>query len=152
MKTIEHIRNFILNGLLGLLLLTIVQYAYISYQDSSKYFEYYRVEPLQKELLIGEDLWFLSDSIIHEKLDLYWEDSLYCDMDSNGTYEIFSTYLSSKTDSQPTDNEELKPWRYDSATPKKEVECYLRSNTSTRVEYNIKKSQTILSGPVKFIK
>jgi hypothetical protein len=105
------------------------------------FFEYESVEPLKAEFQVGEDLTFVSTSIIHRPVHLVFNDILFCDTGTGFSY--FSVYKSQNYDVNPRDWDS-KQWVYQGPIPDGPATCYLESQIIHTHYTGAEKSQTLI--------
>ena len=119
------------------------QEIYYKVVPTSSYFIYYDVSPAKSQFDIGEDLIFVSDAEFFKSGDYRWRDILRC-WDERGVLR-FSEYNSwSRID--PKERRTVS-WKYWWLKPNKDIECYLESQISVELPYNIIKTQTHIWWP-----
>ena len=78
METMAHkIINFVISGLLGIIAISVFQYAFYKFSPSSLWVKYYEVEPSKEIFTIGEELTFVSSSKTNLTANFRYEDILY---------------------------------------------------------------------------
>lgn len=108
------------------------QYAFYEEQTYKYWFEYYSVDPAKKKYSPGEDLEFYSYVNWKRITFVNWVDRLYCDINNNGEYSLYSEYKSGPRKKDVGDlgfNPNPGPWTYGNEFTRKTVPsiCYLES-------------------------
>lgn len=124
----------------------IVLYVYfILFSPTKWWFWYESVVPAKETYSINEPLVFTSNRVVHKELSMSWQDTLRCDLDGDELgFIYFSGYASSGV-VRPKAGLYSSSWKYNSLTPHTGATCYLESNISVTLAFNIKKEQTIQS-------
>lgn len=120
----------------------VLRYAYFYFTPQSYWFHYYSVEPAQP-VMSKDSIQFISDADVRHKHMLAWNDILYC-RQGDGEFKFTTNYESQKyqTESRVDKRRVVSTWKYKPISFT-DIECYLQSEATAILPFNIKKEPQI---------
>jgi hypothetical protein len=155
MKKIEcnstcHIQKYIISILAFWFLWLLLEFLYIRLSPHQYYIDVYSVEPVYREYAHWEKPRFATTSSYKKKWKYERSDIEYCRRSEEEQYSYYSNYVS-ETHKQSPDEVQGWQWRYNIEWPKYDAECYLFSTTTYYATYGIRKSDSVISWPYKYV-
>lgn len=141
-KTVRAIISSILLAILFPFIAVVSQVTFYLVAPASFWFQYYSVEPLNRELSSHSSLRFESSFIVNRTSSFSWNDILQCEH-KNGIIEYFSNYNSARISAET--GERTTQWVYHGILPTPPRKCMLESNITVHLPYGIEKHQKIYS-------
>lgn len=145
-KIADHLLTPVLCYFLWLGFLFTFQYLFLHYSPITFYVKYYSVEPLNKENIIWDDFYMVSDREVFREVDINWNDILICN--NNDKHYRFSSFQS--TGRSKIHERKKVTWKYEWTLPKKTTSCYMISTIKTTHNFGISKAKQIVSWPFTF--
>lgn len=132
--------DFILNGILGVCFLITAEYVYLRLTPASNFFKYISLTPVKEEFLTNEKPTFTTKSVYYKANDMKWNDILYCF--DEGKLILVDTQSSEANHFIPKRGlgviSEID-WIYKGALPSFKTECYIKSNITMVLDFQVKK-------------
>ena len=116
-------------------------YSFLLISPSSLWFEYYSIEP--ETATVGQQIRLKSTYQINRKVDMGWNDVLYCKNGAPNSYIFHSSSDTLANNLPPTDGKTTIIWKYPHV-PETPTECYMVSTISIYLPWGIKKTKQII--------
>lgn len=101
----------------------------------SYYFNYVAVEPASSINPADSEITFISYFEVFDYVDLYYSDTLYCDLSDGHGFVYYSNYTSQNISRSPSDSLAGKEWKYHGAVPKTDAMCFLRATITVGLSH-----------------
>lgn len=115
---------------------------------ASDFFLYHDIVPSKDTYQIGEQITFFSFNDTYRPVHYYWNDRLWCDLDSDNTgYHLVGVHQDDLNVAEPSMAklpEDTSAWDFTGAHPRDTGICYLKSITTVEVGYGVDKVQTFI--------
>lgn len=122
----------------------LLYFMYLFFMPASHWLEYESVTPEKEVFEVGEELRFVSNRVVHRKVNLEFDDVLYCADNSYDRDRFMESYQSS-TVAYPTNGLEEAHWNLNRHVGYA-TDCYLRSNITLKLPWGVKK-HIVINGP-----
>ena len=146
----EVLVDFVFNGLLGLGLFFVLQYAFLYFSPTAWYFEYSSVEPFSIPVSVnGDHIEMQSTLSVAIQGELEWNDVLRCMNTDTNRFDYVGEYNTRSANVIETDGLVVSRWTYRGEMPRNATYCRMDSTITRHLDFGIKKEQFIQSSVFK---
>ena len=108
--------------------------------------EYYSINPVSDEFVVGDQPYFISEREIFRESTLEFNDVIFCREDDELDFNSYAYFVSGRAGIPPTNGRSKMLWPYDHSL-NQAGSCYMHSTITLDLPFGVHKRQTIV-GPI----